>query len=61
MAFSFNTAKNMNIGKGGAVLTINDRFYARALNFHNLGLFARGIADEFNEAPFVGVNMKAQK
>ena len=42
-AFSFNKFKNINIGEGGAVLTSDDRLFARALNFHDLGLFARGL------------------
>jgi dTDP-4-amino-4,6-dideoxygalactose transaminase len=59
--FSFNTFKNINIGEGGAVLTNDDRLYARAVNCHDLGLFARNLdlADQSNEAPFVGMNMKA--
>ena len=42
-AFSFNKFKNINIGEGGAVLTSDDRLFARALNFHDLGLFARDL------------------
>lgn len=42
-AFSFNKFKNINIGEGGAVLTSDDRLFARALNFHDLGSFARDL------------------
>lgn len=57
--FSFNKVKNINIGEGGAVLTNDDRLFARATNFHDLGLFARNLANPSNEAPFIGMNMKA--
>lgn len=56
---SFNKAKNMNIGEGGAVLTDDDRLYVRAVNYHDLGMFARNLDMLSNEAPFVGMNMKA--
>jgi dTDP-4-amino-4,6-dideoxygalactose transaminase len=49
----------MNIGEGGAVLTSDDRLFARALNFHDLGLFARNLPSPSIEAPFIGMNMKA--
>ena len=58
-AFSFNKFKNINIGEGGAVLTSDDRLFARALNFHDLGLFARDLMEISDEAPFVGMNMRA--
>jgi dTDP-4-amino-4,6-dideoxygalactose transaminase len=58
-AFSFNKAKNINIGEGGAVLTNHEQLFARALNFHDLGQFARNRANQSNEAPFIGMNMKA--
>ncbi len=58
-AFSFNKFKNINIGEGGAVLTSDDRLFARALNFHDLGSFARDHMEISDEAPFVGMNMRA--
>ena len=58
-AFSFNKHKNMNIGEGGAVLTSDDNLFARALNFHDLGLFARNLSGISCAAPFIGMNMKA--
>jgi dTDP-4-amino-4,6-dideoxygalactose transaminase len=58
-AFSFNKFKNINIGEGGAVLTSDDRLFARALNFHDLGLFTRGLKNTSNEPAFVGMNMRA--
>jgi dTDP-4-amino-4,6-dideoxygalactose transaminase len=57
--FSFNKHKNMNIGEGGAVLTNDGQFFARAVNFHDLGMFARNLDNLSNEAPFIGMNMKA--
>jgi dTDP-4-amino-4,6-dideoxygalactose transaminase len=58
-AFSFNKFKNINIGEGGAVLTSDDRLFARALNFHDLGLLARDLKKTSNEPAFVGTNMRA--
>jgi len=58
-AFSFNKFKNINIGEGGAVLTGDDRLFAGALNFHDLGSYARDLMDISDEAPFVGMNMRA--
>jgi dTDP-4-amino-4,6-dideoxygalactose transaminase len=57
-AFSFNRHKNMNIGEGGAVLTNDDRLFARALNYHDLGIWARDFDTPSDEPPFVGVNMR---
>ena len=36
-AFSFNAYKNINIGEGGAVITNDDRIFARARKYHDLG------------------------
>jgi dTDP-4-amino-4,6-dideoxygalactose transaminase len=58
-AFSFNQYKNMNIGEGGAVITSDDRLFARARNFHDLGTFVRGHDETFNEPVFIGHNMRA--
>jgi dTDP-4-amino-4,6-dideoxygalactose transaminase len=58
-AFSFNIYKNINIGEGGAVLTNDAKLFGRALNFHDLGLFARKLSNMSVDAPFVGMNMKA--
>ncbi len=60
-AFSFNKMKNLNIGEGGAVLTNDDQFYARARSYHDLGAMIRGHEDRFNEPAFVGVNMKVNE
>lgn len=57
-AFSFNSYKNMNIGEGGALVTNDGRLYARARNYHDLGAPIRGHEETFNEAAFVGVNMR---
>lgn len=57
--FSFNQYKNINIGEGGAIATSDDRLFARALNYHDLGIWARNHSLESNEPVFVGVNMRA--
>lgn len=57
-AFSFNKMKNVNIGEGGAVLTNDDQFYARARSYHDLGAMIRGHEERYNEPDFVGTNMK---
>ncbi|MEE9381703.1 MAG: aminotransferase class V-fold PLP-dependent enzyme, partial [Hyphomonadaceae bacterium] len=58
-AFSFNKYKNMNIGEGGAVITSDDRLFARARNYHDLGAPMRGHDETYNEKTFVGGNMRA--
>lgn len=57
-AFSFNAYKNVNVGEGGAVVTSSDRIFARARNYHDVGTFVRGHAETYNEAAFVGTNMR---
>jgi dTDP-4-amino-4,6-dideoxygalactose transaminase len=57
-AFSFNSYKNMNIGEGGAFVTNDDALYARARNYHDLGAPIRGHEDTYNQAAFVGHNMR---
>jgi|JI9StandDraft_2_1071091.scaffolds.fasta_scaffold01006_6 dTDP-4-amino-4,6-dideoxygalactose transaminase len=58
-AFSFNRYKNMSIGEGGAVCTSEPRLYDRALNFHDLGVWARDLGtDATNEPVFVGGNLR---
>ena len=58
-AFSFNQYKNINVGEGGAVVTSDDRLFARARNYHDLGAFVRGHDDTYNEPTFIGMNMRA--
>ncbi len=58
-AFSFNKYKNINIGEGGALVTSDDRLFARARNYHDLGSLVRDQEATFNEPAFVGVNMRA--
>jgi len=59
---SFNKFKNINIGEGGAVLTNEERLFARAVNFHDLGFEYRSHGSrELTETPFVGMNMKANE
>src|SRR5262249_14204297 len=57
-AFSFNSYKNMNIGEGGALVTNDGALYARARNYHDLGASIRGHEETFNQAAFVGHNMR---
>jgi dTDP-4-amino-4,6-dideoxygalactose transaminase len=57
-AFSFNSYKNMNIGEGGALVTDDGALYARARNYHDLGAPIRGHEQTFNQAAFVGHNMR---
>lgn len=60
-AFSFNKMKNLNIGEGGAVLTSDDQYFARARSYHDLGAMIRGHEDRYNEPSFIGVNMKVNE
>lgn len=58
-ALSFNQYKNINVGEGGAVVTNDDRYFARARNYHDLGSFVRNHEETFNEPTFIGGNMRA--
>ncbi|ABI76096.1 aminotransferase, DegT/DnrJ/EryC1/StrS family [Hyphomonas neptunium ATCC 15444] len=60
-ALSFNKMKNLNIGEGGAVLTSDDQYFARARSYHDLGAMIRGHEDRYNEPAFIGVNMKVNE
>jgi dTDP-4-amino-4,6-dideoxygalactose transaminase len=60
-AFSFNQFKNICIGEGGAIVTNNDQFFARARMYHDIGAVFRGHLDNFNETPILGVNLKASQ
>jgi len=57
-AYSFNAFKNMNIGEGGAFVTNSGRLFARARNYHDLGAPIRNHEETFNEAAFIGMNMR---
>ncbi len=57
-ALSFNHFKNINIGEGGAIVTSDDRLFARARNYHDLGAFVRGHKETYNEPVFIGTNMR---
>lgn len=57
-AFSFNKYKNMNIGEGGALATSDDRLFARALNYHDLGVWARQLDLPVEEPVFIGQNFR---
>jgi dTDP-4-amino-4,6-dideoxygalactose transaminase len=58
-AFSFNQFKNIAIGEGGAIVTNDDQYFARARMYHDIGAIFRGHLDNANEATIPGVNMKA--
>ncbi|WEX10483.1 DegT/DnrJ/EryC1/StrS family aminotransferase [Chelativorans sp. AA-79] len=60
-AYSFNQFKNINVGEGGAVVTNDDRYYARARMYHDVGAIFRGHLDNENEPHFFGVNYKASQ
>lgn len=60
-AFSFNKMKNLNIGEGGALLTNDDQYFARARSYHDMGSIMRGHEDSFNEPAFIGTNMKVNE
>lgn len=60
-ALSFNKMKNLNIGEGGAVLTSDDQYFARARSYHDLGAMIRGHEERYNEPAFIGVNMKVNE
>lgn len=57
-ALSFNHHKNMNIGEGGAALTNDARLFARLLNYHDVGVWARDYGIETSEPYFVGTNAR---
>lgn len=59
--FSFNPAKNMNIGEGGAVATSNPQLFRRALNYHDLGVWARNHKLDESEPVFIGHNFRANE
>lgn len=56
--YSFNHYKNMTIGEGGAVVTDDSRLYARLMNFHDLGIWARDGYEAGNEPAFVSAHSR---
>jgi dTDP-4-amino-4,6-dideoxygalactose transaminase len=60
-AFSFTPSKNITAGEGGAIITNNDRLFARARIYHDLGTFARRHKSELNEPIFAGVNFRVSE
>ena len=60
-ALSFNQFKNITCGEGGAVLTNDDRFYERALMYHDAGCFTRDHASKIKEPFFPGVNYRVSE
>jgi dTDP-4-amino-4,6-dideoxygalactose transaminase len=60
-AFSFNQFKNLNSGEGGAVITNDDRIFARARMYHDVGSYTREHEFEGNEPIFAGVNFRVSE
>jgi len=60
-ALSFNQYKNITCGEGGAVLTNDDRYYERALMYHDAGCFTRSHASTIKEPFFPGVNYRVSE
>ena len=56
--FSFQQNKNIQSGEGGAVLTNDDRIYARAGMYHDVGSYTRDGRFQSDEPLFVGVNYR---
>jgi dTDP-4-amino-4,6-dideoxygalactose transaminase len=56
--FSFNQHKNIKSGEGGAIVTNDDRTFARAAMYHDVGHYER--KDQFvtDEPIFVGQNFR---
>ncbi len=57
-AYSFQQAKNIKSGEGGAVLTDSERVHVRATMFHDVGHYIRSDKSTFDEPPFIGFNMR---
>lgn len=51
--YSFNHYKNMTIGEGGALVTDDAHLFARLMNFHDLGIWARDGYEAGNEPAFL--------
>jgi dTDP-4-amino-4,6-dideoxygalactose transaminase len=60
-AFSFNESKNLTSGEGGAVVTNDDRIFARARMYHDVGSHTRDHALDANEPTFAGVNFRVSE
>ncbi len=60
-AFSFNQYKNLNSGEGGAVVTSDNRIFARARMYHDVGSYTRNHEFEGNEPYFAGVNFRVSE
>ena len=56
--FSFNQHKNIKSGEGGALITDDDRIFARASIYHDVGSYEREEQFSFDEPVFVGVNYR---
>ncbi|PCH75470.1 MAG: aminotransferase [Rhodobacteraceae bacterium] len=59
--FSFNQYKNMSAGEGGAIITSDTGLFARAWNYHDLGVDFRDQHLSYAGAVFVGSNMRSSE
>ncbi|MGR3465068.1 DegT/DnrJ/EryC1/StrS family aminotransferase [Limimaricola sp.] len=59
--FSFNQFKNISAGEGGALLTNNEKIYARALMYHDIGASTRDGANLHNQIVFASMNMRVSE
>ena len=60
-AYSFNQFKNISCGEGGMVVTNDERYYERALMYHDAGCFTRTHASTIKEPFFPGVNYRVSE
>jgi len=58
---SFNMYKNITCGEGGGILTDNEKYYKRALMYHDAGCFTREHASSIQEPFFPGVNYRVSE
>ncbi|OPZ93952.1 MAG: UDP-4-amino-4-deoxy-L-arabinose--oxoglutarate aminotransferase [candidate division TA06 bacterium ADurb.Bin417] len=56
--FSFNVFKTITAGDGGAVITSDDNYYARAFGFHDQGHLPNRQGVEVGQRPFIGLDFR---
>lgn len=56
--YSFNQHKNIKSGEGGALVTNDDRIFARAAMYHDVGSYERSDKFQSDEPLLVGVNFR---
>jgi len=60
-AYSFNHYKIISCGEGGAVLTNNEKYYQRALIYHDTGTAYRPYAGSITEPIYSSFNMRSNE